>query len=199
MRRYPLPKVGDKVRWLLQDGWCFVRNGEYEVSAVDEASGFIDVINQHGEKTHNWPWCGAWEPLPKWQWWAGSDESWMTVGPCATREQVISEAVSDGLYENHDGFYVIEAIKGRVDLSAQFDATYWLEQAHERLHEDLADENGDGFDIITSADDIEALQKAVRAAISKWQAERRITVTTTRFTHTRNAEWVPVSTSEGEQ
>lgn len=118
-------------------------------------------------------------PLEPAAWYAGRDEEVLPIGPCDSREQVISEAISSEVWsENDDGTCVIfigKYVKQRVNLSKYFDAEDFLERTSERMDDngDGSNEDGDHHPIneISGADTAD-LEIAVREAIWKWQRDK---------------------------
>lgn len=112
-------------------------------------------------------------------WYAGRNDEELTVGPCDSREEVISEAISSGvIHELDDDTSVVHIgkfTKQRVNLAKYFDAERWLDDARERMDENDEGCNEDGdhhpIDEVSKADTAD-LEKAVRQAIWLWQIGR---------------------------
>jgi hypothetical protein len=118
-----------------------------------------------------------------WGWYIGRDEEVYTSGP-----ETYDEAVRIAR-EEYEGAHICEAYKAPVPLASFFDAHGWLEQCDEQAWDDYIGENGDVlFDV--TPEDREALQVAVRAAIEKWQSDRKLVFMPFMFTETRNHEYI---------
>lgn len=140
-----------------------------------------------------------------WQWWAGFNDEWMTIGPRPTRESAIDEAVQDGsgefLDESEDPpvwkntIYVTEARQDPLRLADWIGLSWLLERAEEQLADSdrVACENDDGpwFEVTPEQD--KDLQERIRRACDQWQADHALVFTTATFSHQRNSEHLVVS------
>lgn len=126
-------------------------------------------------------------PPPASKWWASRGEERLGSGPCDTKEEAISEALSAGDFMEIDpddkhpewraSMWVGEYQSKHVDLSIYFDAQSFIDNSYEAI-----DENGEGSNEDSenhpleelTKEDIEALQIAVRSAIWEWQHTRKI-------------------------
>jgi hypothetical protein len=70
-----------------------------------------------------------------WGWWAGSSEEYCTIGPCASRDEVIAEATDEALGEFEDddgtwklGFHICEAEQRPLRLAEWIEADRLLER-----------------------------------------------------------------------
>ncbi|NZD50518.1 hypothetical protein [Rhizobium leguminosarum] len=136
----------------------------------------------------------------KWQWWAGSNEEWMTVGPCDTREQVIAEATDDRIGEDLvDGkwilaFHIVEARQDPLRVADWIGADRLLEYAEDNIADSdrVGAENDDG-PWFPATDDQEAdLIARVKAACDDWQTAHGLKFKSFTFSHTRNGADVVV-------
>ncbi|RWR30507.1 hypothetical protein D2T29_12615 [Sinirhodobacter populi] len=138
-----------------------------------------------------------------WQWWAGrTEDGMMTIGPCATREDAIAEAIADGfgewLDESQDPpawkntFVVIEGRQDPLMLADWIDVERLLEFADA----ELANSNrvssefdyGPWFD---AAPEQEVdLWKCIMTACDEWQKRHGLVFTCRKFSASRNAETV---------
>jgi hypothetical protein len=143
--------------------------------------------------------------MTKWQWWAGSHEEWMTVGPCDTKEQVIQEATQDGIGEWKDdnekwfqSFHIVEARQDPLKLSEWIGLDYILERADESLADSdrVSCENDDGPWFECTKDQEADLISRIRAACDNWQADHALVFTCPTFSHSRNHEDVTVACKE---
>ena len=168
--------------------------------------------------------CGCTEPMPAadacvqrraeagagpvpadvpWQWWAGRDDEFFRIGPCATREEAIQEAVGDGMCEERSDadpeiwenrIHLIEAQQAPLRLADWIDTDTVLERADESLSE--SDRGGGEYDDgpwfeYTPAQEAD-LAARLRRACDEWQAAHGLVFTSTTFSATRNAEFVVV-------
>ncbi|ATQ56172.1 hypothetical protein [Paracoccus yeei] len=168
--------------------------------------------------------CGCTEPMPAaevyaqrraeatgadaqanvpWQWWAGPDDEYFKIGPCATREAAIQEAVNDGLCERRSEdnpevwencIHLVEAQQAPLRLADWIGADTALERADECLSDSdrVSCEYDDGpwFEC-TPAQEAD-LAARLRRACDEWQAAHGLIFTSTTFSATRNAEFVVV-------
>lgn len=138
----------------------------------------------------------------EWQWWAGRDEGWMTVGPCPTREHAIDEMVQDGggeyLDETQDppvwmnSFTVVEARQDPLRLADWIGADWILERADEALCDSdrVSCENDDGPWFEATKEQEADLIGRLRAACDEWQVSNGLKFHSTTFSHSRNHETV---------
>lgn len=133
-----------------------------------------------------------------WQWWAGANEEWMTIGPCDTRQQAIDEAVQDGFGEiqGEDGawrnaFYVCEARQDPLRLANWIGADTALERADEDFANNyhLAEEDlGPWFE--ATAEQEADLCGRLRKACDEWQRDHNLRFHTPTFSASRNGEFI---------
>ena len=142
---------------------------------------------------------------PEWQWWGGADEEVCIYGPCATRDEVIAEAVSDrmGEFQAEDGswkigVHVCEARKDPLRLADWIDdAEYQLERADERVSDsDRASENDDDGYFGCSTEQAKDLERRLKAACDDWQAAHGLVFNTWTFSASRKHEYVVVDHPE---
>lgn len=125
---------------------------------------------------------------PKWGWWAGRNEEWMTVGPCRTREEAIAEAIAD-IGEGEGDFIVLEAVMHEISISAH--------SVLDRCYDDWA--NGDMFSYEHDApepqgskEEQKAAEADLQAALDAWVAKWRHTLPTPNmFAAQRNDQTIP--------
>jgi hypothetical protein len=118
-----------------------------------------------------------------WGWYIGRDDEVYTSGP-----ETYDDAVMIAR-EEYEGAHICEAYKAPVQIASLFDAHDWLERCEDQVCDDYIGENGDVlFDV--TPEDRDALQLAVRHAIKKWQAERKLVFTPFWFTETRNHQYI---------
>lgn len=137
----------------------------------------------------------------KWQWWAGeSEDSMMRIGPCATRDQVISEAVQGGLGEWLDDsqdpprrwnkFTILEAKQDPLRMADWIDADTLLDRADEAvLDSDRACreyDDGPFFDVTTEQE--ADLRCRLQRACDEWQIVHGLKFSANTFSASRNHE-----------
>ncbi len=136
-----------------------------------------------------------------WQWWAGSDEEWCTVGPEDTREAIIQAATNDSLGEfQHEGggwnlsFHIVEARQDPLRLADWIEADRLLERAEEGLSDSdrVSSEYDDGPWFECTPEQEKDLEERVKRACDEWQAAHRLVFSCATFSHTRNKEKVIV-------
>lgn len=136
-----------------------------------------------------------------WQWWAGSDEEWCTVGPEDTREAIIQAATNDSLGEfEHEGggwnlgFYIVEARQDPLRLADWIEADRLLERAEEGISDSdrVSSEYDDGPWFECTPEQEKDLEERVKRACDEWQAAHRLVFSCATFSHTRNREHVIV-------
>lgn len=116
----------------------------------------------------------------KWNWWVSdNDGENFTIGPCATREIAIDQALNDGISEYTDddnnwraSFMVAECRDNNVDLASWFDIERFFEEAEERMNDNDCGANADGDGHPLEEIDAKAmgdLQACIRSTIRHWQ------------------------------
>lgn len=122
---------------------------------------------------------------PNWQWWAGRDEEYFTVGPENTREAIIQAATND-----FDGepFCIVEAYKGPPSFDA-FDARDVIEQI-DSCNEDRVDPDGDGTIFIgdLDKDQLMDLEDRLHKAVLAWVEANKIKTEVWSFDNMRHRE-----------
>ena len=131
---------------------------------------------------------------PNWGWYAGADEESYHCGPEATRHAIIQAATDDeiGLHDLNEPqvFHIIEAWQSTVDLADHFDADAWVDEINDNLS-DFGGEDGEPIVDISSVATA-SLERVVREAIAKWQAESGLRFRVWTFSGTRNAEMITI-------
>lgn len=136
-----------------------------------------------------------------WAWWAGRGE-WKTVGPCATREQAINEAVDSeaGHFEwvieptrYALAFEVCEAKNDPLRI-ADWIADDLLEYAEDQIwnSDRASSEYDDGPVFDCSPEQAADLKERIARACDEWQAAHGLVFTCNTFSDVRNAENVRV-------
>lgn len=137
-----------------------------------------------------------------WEWWAGTQEEWMTIGPCATRDDAIAEMVHDGAGEWLDdsvdppvwrnSFYVIEARQDPLRVADWVDADWIIEKAEENLSNSdrVGAENDDGPWFECSKELEADLAARLKKACDDWQRDHGLVFTCQTFSHSRNCEQI---------
>lgn len=136
-----------------------------------------------------------------WQWWAGSDEEWCTVGPEDAREAIIQAAINDSLGEfEHEGggwnlsFHIVEARQDPLRLADWIEADRLLERAEEGMSDSdrVSSEYDDGPWFECTPEQEKDLEERVKRACDEWQAAHGLVFSCATFSHTRNKEHVIV-------
>jgi hypothetical protein len=126
----------------------------------------------------------------RWQWWSGPDDEIYRCGPCATREEAISEAQSN--YDDAEVIYVVEAT-----------SQIWPAPSARSVIDDMFENSDDLFSedypepIGTDAQMQEA-ESELQAALDCWMEKWRHVIfpEPTRFGRTRNEEAIAASGME---
>lgn len=136
-----------------------------------------------------------------WAWWSGTDEEWMSFGPCATREDAIEEARQDacGEFEDVDGtwrvaVHVVEARQDPLRLANWIDVERMLEHAEDSLGE--SDRVGSEYDEgpwfeATKEQERDLVDRIMRAC-DEWQASHGLVFKCSTFSASRNHDHVVV-------
>jgi hypothetical protein len=127
----------------------------------------------------------------KYMWWCGtSDERFDTQH--ATREDAIAHGRDE--YEGcEEGFHICEAVTPSIKVSNYLDFELLLEQANEQCFDNHGDPDGDGDMISATKEQENALEKAIRECVDKWQSENEITVSAYQFSKSRNEEYISIT------
>jgi len=122
-----------------------------------------------------------------WKWYWGTNEENYN-GPFETRDGAIYE----GLSEDNDKIFIVEARKDNINLSEEFRIKTWLYEVEDSLYSDDrgGDPNGSGHFSKLTDDQVEDLQSSVRKAISEWQSRHKLVFDPWFFTEQRNEEVV---------
>ncbi|MDI6835412.1 MAG: hypothetical protein QMD99_06825, partial [Rhizobiaceae bacterium] len=136
-----------------------------------------------------------------WQWWAGENEEWCTVGPENSREEIIQAATGDELGEYQDdggtwrlSFHIVEARQDPLRLADWIEADELLERAEENFAngDRRADEYDDGPWFECSPEQEKDLAERIKRACDEWQAAHGLVFACSTFSHTRNSEHITV-------
>lgn len=135
-----------------------------------------------------------------WQWWAGTDEEWCTVGPEDSREAIIQAATNDSLGENDDdnswklSFHIVEARQDPLRLADWIEADDLLDRAEDNVADSdrVTSEYDDGPYFECTSDQKRDLRERIERACDEWQAAHGLVFTCRTFSHTRNNEHVVV-------
>lgn len=123
-----------------------------------------------------------------WSWWAGRDEEWMTVGPEATREDAIAQAIDD-IGEGEGDFTVMEARMHAI----YFDAASIIDNAYEGWADncDLFSSEHDAPEPQGTKEEQMVAEDELQALLDAWVDKHRHTFPTPNmFAATRNQEWI---------
>ena len=144
-----------------------------------------------------------------WQWWAGDNDEWFTVGPCDTKEEAIQQAIEDevGLWfdKSQDppclmqAFHVVEARQDQLKLSDWVDAEQIIERADEALADSdrVSCENGDGPWFEATPDQDVDLTRRIKLACDEWQTAHGLVFHSNTFSHQRNSETIKPAIAGG--
>ena len=136
-----------------------------------------------------------------WQWWGGVHEEVCTYGPCSTKEEVIAEAVDDGIgeFQSEDGswkigVHVCEARKDPLRLANWImEVDELLEHAEESVADsDRASEYDDPPFFDCTKDQKADLEQRIKAACDDWQTAHGLVFKTWTFSSSRNHEHIVV-------
>lgn len=129
-----------------------------------------------------------------WQWWAGDNDEHYSVGPCATREEAIAEAVDTdvGYDETPDGpvnhLHLCEALMyPPLRLANYLNLRRIIEDAEEQV-EEMNNPNGDRTLFDASADQLSDLAERLKRACDEWQQAQGLVFNAYTFQKTRNLE-----------
>jgi len=137
-----------------------------------------------------------------WQWWAGANEEWFTIGPCDTKEQAIDEALNDGIGEWLDetqdppawmqSFFVVEARQYPLKLSDWINADLILDLANENLvgSDRVSSENDDGPWFEVTPEQQADLVNRLKSVCDEWQSSHGLVFHSSTFSHQRNSETI---------
>lgn len=145
---------------------------------------------------------------PEWLWYAGDNDETFSIGPCSTKEEIIANAVGDGIGEWLDDsedpplrmqtFDITEARQDPLRLSDWIEADTLLERADEclsngdRVSTDYDDAPWFNADAAQEAD----LVRRVKAACDEWQAHHGLVFKCNTFSHQRNSETITRAISD---
>lgn len=119
-------------------------------------------------------------------WWTRDEESYHG-GPCATREEALADAISDGTFEPGDTITTAWCTIHHLKLSAFFDADRLLEDIEDNQVDDYQNEDGDAvFDV--TPDQKADLQAMVRAAIDEWEVKHGLKFSSWYFANCTQSE-----------
>ncbi|MDQ7775288.1 MAG: hypothetical protein Q4615_04895 [Paracoccus aminovorans] len=141
-----------------------------------------------------------------WEWWAGQNEEYFTIGPCATREEAIAEAVSDGCCESQvpsedpdapeeweHRICLLEAQQAPLRLADWIGAEDALEKADEWVAEsDRATEYDEGPWFEATPEQEADLVTRLRRACDEWQAAHGLIFNARSFSAVRTNDFVVV-------
>lgn len=147
-----------------------------------------------------------------WQWWAGTDEEWCTVGPKDSREAIIQAATTDCLGEFQDeegrwklGFHIVEARQDPLRMADWIEADDLLDRAEDSVADSdrVTSEYDDGPYFECTPAQKKDYRERIERACDEWQAAHGLVFTCLTFSHTRKNEHVvvdhptPAATTEG--
>lgn len=123
-----------------------------------------------------------------WNWWAGSNGEFFEIGPCASREEAISCAVTKGLWEI---VHICEAYTPPIQLADWIDVDGLLERADESVWDTLHRaefDDGPVFDV--TPEQATDLVQRVKQACHDWQTAHGLTFKVNTFQGSRNHEFI---------
>lgn len=132
-----------------------------------------------------------------WTWWAGSNDDFYTVGPCATKQDAIDEMIHDGLCEQSKGdefahiIQVTEATNGPLKLRDYIRADTVLEDADEQAYgsDRISSEYDDTVFKVTPAQGTDLRERLMKVC-DDWQESHGLIFTTSTFENMRSQETV---------
>lgn len=151
----------------------------------------VDVVEQPAVKSQESPW----------QWWAGSNEEWCTVGPEDSRDAIIQAATNDSLgeFENDKGgwslgFHIVEARQDPLRLADWIDSDTILERAEDNVADSdrVSTEFEDGPWFECTPEQEKDLEERIKRACDEWQTAHALLFSCSTFSHTRNQEHVVI-------
>lgn len=136
-------------------------------------------------------------------WWASDNDERYKIGPCATRQEAIDEAISQGIFTELDpeppehpnwriAIHVVEADSpDMIDVSINYyRAARLLEDMEENEYEMWLDPDSDGlFADVTTAQKTDLAERLTKS-FREWVTEHGLTLRYSAFQNTRNAEVV---------
>ncbi|MDP3405079.1 MAG: hypothetical protein Q8S03_10345 [Brevundimonas sp.] len=135
------------------------------------------------------------EPERAWAWWASRDEENYTVGPCATRDEVIQTARTDF---DGEGFHVIEALTTPVTCLIPSGRQFIEHALEDAADNGLFGEDGD-FGVRGPAPRQAEAIGALDAVLGAWtHAYGDILPRPWAFAQTRNPAWFDGENAEAE-
>ncbi|NTG85841.1 hypothetical protein G6L15_06715 [Agrobacterium rhizogenes] len=146
--------------------------------------------------------------VSQWQWWAGDNEEWMSVGPCVSREEAIAAATDEcvGEFKDDDGqwklsIHVVEARQDPLRLADWIGADRLLEMADDQLCDSdrVSHEYEEGPWFAASTEQEADLAERIKRACDDWQAAHGLMFKSSTFTHTRNKDGVVVPHPNAEE
>lgn len=144
-------------------------------------------------------------PCPgTWNWWAAFDGGeHFTIGPDSSREEVIVQAIADGVgeYTNDNenwrtSFTIAECCDNHVDLAVWFCVERFLSEAGERMDDNAcgSDEDGERHPLEEIDDQDKAdLQACIRSAIRHWQERKGLKLKSYWFKYMCNFEEIDLA------
>lgn len=144
--------------------------------------------------------------IDEWAWWAGADGEYFSVGPCATKEAALAEAIADEVgAHKQDGVLTLticicEAKNPPLKLSNWVEAETILERSDEHLA--CSDRVGHEFDegpwFECSPEQLADLSASIKQACDDWQSHHKLKFTCGTFCGMRSEETIVMSLpSEG--
>lgn len=137
----------------------------------------------------------------EWQWWAGGNDEWYSVGPCATREEATEKAVAKADRNECStlvSVYVCEARQDPLRLADWVGLDYILERADENLCDSdrVGSKYDDGPWFECTKEQEADLIEALKRTCDEWQKRHGLKFTCQTFSHVRNQEFVVIDTDE---
>lgn len=126
----------------------------------------------------------------EWFWWAGEDEERYTVGPCVSRGDAISEAITTF---GGSPFNIIEAKEGSIDWRI-IDAD-WLAESFDEANNDVADGEGDPPSTEVKDDDWSEIASRLNNTLEQWGRSRPVHAY--KFAATRACEHIDPTVAHG--
>lgn len=142
-----------------------------------------------------------------WNWYAGDNDEWFHVGPCATRDEAVAMATAERVGEFKDaddgdkwklGFYVTEGLSEPLRIADWISTDTLVERAEEAIYDSdrvsYEHEDGPFFEATTAQQN--DLAERVKRACDEWQAAHGLVFMTRTFGGQRSTEKLVVDIAE---
>ena len=122
----------------------------------------------------------------EWRWWAGRDEEYLTVGPCATREEAIA-AATDDIGAGEGDFTILEATLPILAMDAGSTIGTFVETIGDDMYLYSSEHEYPSWD--ATKEQMAEATAEMQAFFDQWMDKWRSTFTSPNvFASTRNRE-----------